>query len=85
MGPTAGGPDLHIVNLKIENKILFVMISMVVLQIESTIKTLQYVYLGFLVRSRSSRYYFSNVKTKAVASDSEKINGAQCRQARRHS
>ena len=33
-------------------------------------KKLQYVYLGFSVGSRSSRNYFSNVKTKAVASDS---------------
>ena len=32
--------------------------------------------------SRSSRNYFSNVKTKAIASDSRKVNGAQCRQSR---
>ena len=36
-------------------------------------------------RSRSSRNYFLNVKTKAVASDSRKVNGAQCRQSRRRS
>ena len=58
---------------------------MVVLQIESTIKTLKYVYLGFSVGSRSSKNYFSNVKTKAIASDSRKINGAQCRQSRHRS
>ena len=64
MGPTAGGPDRTIPAnwdrqpaariytdplFKNKNKILFVMISMVVLQIESTIKTLQYVHLGFSV------------------------------------
>ena len=45
-------------------------------------KKIQYVYLGFSVGSRSSRNYFSNVKTKAVASDSRKKNSAQCRQSR---
>ena len=45
-------------------------------------KTLQYVYLGFSM-ARSSRNYFQNVKTKAVASDSRKVNGTQCRQSRR--
>ena len=34
---------------------------------------------------RSSRNYFSNVKTKAVTSDSRKVNCAQCRQSRRRS
>ena len=39
----------------------------------------------FLVRSRSLRNYFSNVKTKAVASDSRKKTSAQCRQSWRRS
>ena len=35
--------------------------------------------------SRSSWNYFSNVKTKAIACDSRKVNGSQCRQLRRRS
>ena len=35
--------------------------------------------------SRSSRNYFSNVKTKAVVSDSRKVNSAQYCQSRRRS
>ena len=32
----------------------------------------------FRGKSRSSRNYFSNMKTKVVTSDSRKVNGAQC-------
>ena len=48
-------------------------------------KTLQYVYIGFSVGPRWATNYFSNVKSKAVASDSRKVNGAQCRQSWRRS
>ena len=56
---------------------------MVMLYIESTKKTLQYVYLCFSVGVVEK--LFSNVKTKIVASDSRKVNGVQCRQSRRRS
>ena len=48
-------------------------------------KTLQYVYLGFSVGIKVVKKLFLNVKIKAVASDSGKVNGAQCRQSRRRS
>ena len=52
------------------------MISMVV---ESTKKTYNMFISVFLSGSRWARNYFLNVKTKVVASDSRKANGAQCR------
>ena len=52
---------------------------------ESTKKTLQYVYLGLSVGVKVVEKLFFECETKAIVSDSRKKNSAQCRQSRRRS
>ena len=58
---------------------------MVLLEIESKKKTLQYVYLGFLVGVGVVEKLFLECESKAVTSDNRKVNGPQCRQSQRRS
>ena len=48
-------------------------------------KKLQYVYLGFSVGVGVVEKLFFECESKAVTSDSRKVNGPQCRQSWRHS
>ena len=85
-GPSAGGPDIHIGPLFNNRKQNIFCYDIYGCTINRIYKKTYNMYISvFLWGSRWARNYFSNVKTKAVASDSRKVNGAQCRQSRRHS